>query len=176
MEWVITWIRNIACLYLILSVILNILPNVEEKKYIQFFGSLLVTICLLRPILQLGNLGQRLEENVISNVIEETFEEMMRETNRKEIVGESYVREACEMEMKQQVSQWMQVYGYEVISCGVEFWDGEVLELKDLNVTVRLVQEKGEMGSKASQKEFLKNELINVYNIPEGNINISIQG
>ncbi len=172
----ITWIRNIACLYLILSVILNILPDVEEKKYIQFFGSLLVTICLLRPILQLGNIGQRLEENVISNIMEDTFEEMMRETSRKEIVGNDYVREACEMEMEHQVTQWMQVYGYEVISCKVEFWDGEVLELKDLNIKVKKIQENGDEGSKASQKEFLKNELINVYNIPEGNINISIQG
>ena len=174
MEAIVTWIRNIACLYLVLSLILNILPDVEEKKYIQFFGSILVTICLLRPILHLGNIGERLEQNVISNVFEESFAEMMRETNRTEIVGTSYVREACEMEMKQQVTQWMQVYGYEVISCEVEFWDGEVLELKDLHIKVR--NTKGETDSKTKQIEFLKNELINVYNIPEGNINISIQG
>ncbi len=174
MEGIVTWIRNIACLYLVLSVILNILPDVEEKKYIQFFGSLLVTICLLRPILQFGNLGERLEQNVISNVLEESFAEMMRETSRKDIVGTSYVRQACEKEMQQQVEQWMQVYGYEVISCEVEFWEGEVLELKDLHIKVRNTKE--DAGSKASQEEFLKNELINVYNIPEGNINISIQG
>ena len=174
MEWIVTWIRNIACLYLVLSVVLNILPDVEEKKYIQFFGSILVTICLLRPILQLGNIGERLEQNVISNIFEENFAEMMYKSNQKEFVATSYVREVCEMEMKQQVIQWMQVYGYEVISCEVEFWEDEVLELKDLHIKVRNTKEKIE--SKTKQIEFLKNELINVYNIPEGNINISIQG
>lgn len=174
MEGIVTWIRNIACLYLVLSLILNILPDVEEKKYIQFFGSILVTICLLHPILEFGNVGERLEQNVISNVLEESFVEMMRQTNQKEIVGVSYVREACEMEMKRQVNQWMQVYGYEVISCEVEFWEEEVLELKDLHIKVR--NRKEEVRSKTKQIEFLKNELINVYNIPEGNINISIQG
>lgn len=174
MEWIVAWIRNIACLYLVLSLILNILPDVEEKKYIQFFGSILVTICLLRPILQLGNMGERLEQNVISNVLEESFSEMMNQANQKEILGTSYVREACEKEMQMQVEQWMQVYGYEVISCEVEFWEDEVLELKDLHIKIKNTKE--EAGSKTKQVEFLKNELINVYNIPEGNINISIQG
>ena len=174
MEWIVTWIRNIACLYLVLSLVWNILPDVEEKKYIQFFGNILVTICLLRPILQFGNMGERLEQNAISNVLEESFAEMMLRINQKEIVGTSYVREACEMELKQQVNQWMQVYGYEVISCEVEFWEGEVLELKDLHIKVKNTGEETE--SKTKQIEFLKNELINVYNIPEGNINIRIQG
>ena len=176
MEWIITWVRNIVCLYLILSVIFNLLPEVEEKKYIQFFGNVLITICLLRPILQLGNIGERLEQNVISNVLEDSFEEMMREINRKEMVGSSYVKEALKKELKLQVTQWIEVYGYDLISCDIEFWEGDTLELKDLDIKVKNRQGNLQEEGKDVQEEFLKTELINVYNIPEGNINISIQG
>ena len=91
MQGMMVWIRNIAILYLVLSVVLHMLPETEEKKYIQFFGNLLVTICLLRPVLQFGNIAQRLEQNVVSEVLEEAFEEMMRETKQKEFAGTSYI-------------------------------------------------------------------------------------
>lgn len=176
MEWIITWIRNIVCLYLILSVIFQLLPEVEEKKYIQFFGNVLITLCLLRPILQLGNLGERLEQNVISNVLEESFEDMMRQIDQKEVVGASYVEKACKEELRVQIAQWMQVYGYDLIACDIEFWEGDTLEWKDLQIKVKHTKEEDTEKDKKSEEEFLKKELINVYKIPEGNINITIQG
>ena len=87
MEWIMTWIRDLACLYLILSVVTHIVPNGEEKRYIQFFGGLLVTLFLLKPILQLGDVDKVLEKHVISNLLEESYEEMIRETNRRELIG-----------------------------------------------------------------------------------------
>lgn len=174
MEGIFAWIRNIACLYLMLSLIMNLLPDVEEKKYIQFYGSVLVTICLLRPILQLADFGERLEQNVISNVLEEAYEEIERETSQQGVVGASYVRESCEKQMTQQMEEWMGVYGYDLVSCEIEFSEGEVMELEILNIKVKSREESQQ--SKSGQEDFLKNELRNVYKIPEGNINISIQG
>lgn len=174
MEWIMTWIRDLACLYLILSVVTHIVPNGEEKRYIQFFGGLLVTLFLLKPILQLGDVDKVLEKHVISNLLEESYEEMIRETNRREVVGNSYVVEVCEKELQNQMEEWMAVYGYEVKKCQVEFSEGEVMELQNLDITVKHTGEEEE--NKQKQEEFLKNELMKVYNIPEGNINISIQG
>ncbi len=167
MEWIVAWVRNIACLYLILSVIGNFLPDVEEKKYIQFFGSILVTICLLRPLLKFGDIGERLEQNVISNVLAEAYDEMQREVGQEEILGAEYVRQQCEQEMERQVRAWLSVYGCEVLGCEAKFSGGEVMELENLNIKVK----KGEV-----EEDFLKNELRSVYNIPLENININIQG
>ena len=47
------------------------------------------------------------------------------------------------------------------------FFPGEELELKEIRLTLREAEDGGEA---------IKNQLMEVYNIPEGNINISIQG
>lgn len=174
MEVVIVWVRDIACIYLLFSLIGNILPESEEKKYVQYFGNILITICLLRPLLQWENFGETLEKNVISNVLESVYEEIQQETGKANLVGISYIEDACREQLQMQMEEWVQVYGYELILCNVEFSEGESMELESLRMRVRAKKEQEE--SRHKQEEFLKNELSNVYRIPEENIHISIQG
>ena len=47
MEWLKEWIRNVAFYYLFVTVIANVLPDGKEKKTVQFFLGLLITLFLL---------------------------------------------------------------------------------------------------------------------------------
>ena len=113
MEWISQWIQNLAFFFVFLSAIMNFLPKGEEKKYIRFFMGMLLILVLIKPLLQLGNLEEVINQKVLSGSIEESFEEMMRETGQQEITETDYVKNACEREMKEQIEQLMQEYGYE---------------------------------------------------------------
>ena len=143
MEWLAEWVKNLAVYFIFLSALLHFLPEGEERKYIRFYMGILLILLILRPFLQIGDWDRQLEKAVLSDSLEEEFEEMMRETKRQEVAGTDYVKKACERE----------------------------LELQDISLWVKKEGEAAE-----GDEKFLKSRLEEVYNIPEGNINISIQG
>ena len=57
---------------------------------------ILLILLILRPFLQIGDWDRQLEKAVLSDSLEEEFEEMMRETKRQEVAGTDYVKKACE--------------------------------------------------------------------------------
>ena len=70
-----------------------------------------------------------------------------------------------------QLEQLTENCGYELVSSRITFFEGEELELQDISLWVKKEGEAAE-----GDEKFLKSRLEEVYNIPEGNINISIQG
>lgn len=171
MEWLAQWVKNLAFYYIFLSALMHLIPGGEERKYIRFFMGMMLLLFFLKPLLQMGEWDEQLEQAVLTHSLEEEFEEMMRETGRQELAGVEYVKNACEKEMKRQVKQLLQEWGYSVISCEISFFDGELLELREISLKV-----KGKGEDTQKEEKFLKSKLEEVYNIPEGNINISIQG
>ena len=39
MEWLARWVRNLAFYFIFLSVLMNVIPQGEERKYIRFYGT-----------------------------------------------------------------------------------------------------------------------------------------
>lgn len=171
MEWLAEWVKNLAVYFIFLSALLHFLPEGEERKYIRFYMGILLILLILRPFLQIGDWDRQLEKAVLSDSLEEEFEEMMRETKRQEVAGTDYVKKACERELEQQLEQLTENCGYELVSSRIIFFEGEELELQDISLWVKKEGEAAE-----GDEKFLKSRLEEVYNIPEGNINISIQG
>ncbi|MBS6196122.1 MAG: stage III sporulation protein AF [Clostridiales bacterium] len=179
MEWLAQWVRNLAFYFIFLSAVMNFIPGGEEKKYIRFFMGMLLILVMLQPLLQISGLDGKIEGEVLEDSLGEAFEEMMRETGRQEMTGTDYVKDACGKEVEAQIGQLADHYGYETITCEVTFFDGERLELQGISLKLRPTEEKSQEEGTASaeeQKENIKNELEEVYNIPGGNINIMIQG
>lgn len=174
MEWLKDWISNVAFYYLFMTVISNTLPEGKEKKYVQFYLGLLITLFLLRPILHLGKLEITLERNVIDNITEEYFQQMQRETKQIDVIGEDYLIQAYKIEIEKQMIQWLDTHGYETMYCDIGLHISGKVELENIRLRIRNKQENNQ--SENEQKEFLKKEFMEVYNIPQGNINISIQG
>lgn len=179
MEWMYQWIRNLAFFFVFLSALMNFLPGCEEKKYIRYFMGMLLILLLAKPILEFGDwgdLGKMLEQQVLADSLSEAYDEMLRESGRKDIAGEEYIKNACSREMEEQIRQLMEDYGYEVTQCKVTFFDGEVLEPREIRLKLKQIAQTENLKEDQEREDFLKIRLEEVYNIPEGNINISIQG
>lgn len=171
MEWIGEWIRNLAFYFIFLSAVMNFLPGGEGKKYIRFFMGLLLILLVLRPVLSLQQADNFLENTVLAESVSQDYRELLREGESMELLGDAYVKDACEREISLQVRQLAEGLGYQVKQCEAEFFPGEELELKEIRLTLRENSETAEDGG-----ETIKNQLMEVYNIPQGNINISIQG
>ncbi len=171
MEWIGEWVRNLAFYFIFLSAVMNFLPNGEEKKYIRFFMGILLILLVMKPVMGLAGLDELLENHVLAKSVSQDYEELLRESARQEIVGAKYVKEACASELKAQVTALAEGLGCQVRDCQVEFFDGEEIELKEIRLELTASGEDGK-----DMVEMVKNQLEEVYNIPEGNINISIQG
>ena len=178
MDGIRQWIQNLTFFFIFLSAVMNFLPKGEEKKYVRFFMGMLLLLIIIKPLLQLGNMETVMKQKVLAGSIEETFEEIMRESVQQDITGMDYIKNACEREMKEQIKQLMQEYGYEVKTCSITFFEGDALELQSIRLKVKKTENQDQTAenAKADAEKFLKNRIEEVYKIPGGNINISIQG
>ena len=152
MEWLSQWVRNLAFYFIFLSVLMNVIPQGEERKYIRFFMGLLLILVLIKPLLTVGNLDQILSWETLSEGIRQEYEDFSMEKKYLEQEGNDYVQENCQKEMERQIKALLEELSYESTEVSVKFFNG------------------GE-----SESDEVKRKLAQVYNLPEGNINIKIQ-
>ena len=60
-EFISQWLKNITFYYIIVTLILQMTPNQEYKKYIQFFTWLILILLLAEPVLNLTEIGASIE-------------------------------------------------------------------------------------------------------------------
>lgn len=99
MEWLSQWVRNLAFYFIFLSVLMNVIPQGEERKYIRFFMGLLLILILIKPLLTVGNLDQILSWETLSEGIRQEYEDFSMEKKYLEQEGNDYVQENCQKEM-----------------------------------------------------------------------------
>ena len=81
MEWLARWVRNLAFYFIFLSVLMNVIPQGEERKYIRFFMGLLLILVLIQPLLTVGQLEQILSWETLSEGIRQEYEDFSMEKN-----------------------------------------------------------------------------------------------
>lgn len=87
------WIRNVAFYIVIITAIIQILPNDTYKKYIHFFTGLVLILLLMTPLLKI--LGM---DNLSSPLRQEKFEQKLEEIEKEtqylqEVQFEDYLHE-----------------------------------------------------------------------------------
>lgn len=60
-EFISQWLKNITFYYIIVTLILQMTPTQEYKKYIQFFTGLILILLLAEPVLSLTEMGVSIE-------------------------------------------------------------------------------------------------------------------
>ena len=73
MEWLARGGRNLAVFFIFLSVLMNVIPQGEERKYIRFFMGLLLILVLIQPLLTVGQLEQILSWETLSEGIRQEY-------------------------------------------------------------------------------------------------------
>ena len=87
------WIKSFVGCLLMISVVMQMLPNSKYEQYVKLFTGLLMLVLLIQPVLKIGSMDSYLEGK-----IEEAME--AQERLEEEIVVQSEVFKAQSQEMR----------------------------------------------------------------------------
>lgn len=161
------WLQEIAVFFILMTAVLNILPEAKYRRYVQFFLGLVMLAVLSRPILALGNLNEILELT-----LEEEVRGMEDSRIRVEGIQKEVLFEAYEEEISRQIVQFLEGMGVVPVEAEVVVGqeEGEAA-VERIAVTIR--KENGE--ENAAQERELKKELAEVYQVSEAHIIVKLQ-
>lgn len=80
LEYIYQWIENIAFYLIIFTVAMQMIPNNNYKKYIQFFTGLILIIMLAGPILKIFGAEQDFQDFYKSAEFEQKVKEIEEAT------------------------------------------------------------------------------------------------
>lgn len=92
------WIRDIAYYTLLMVVVLHVLPDQNQKKYLQFFMGVVLIILVMTPFLTATGLDKRLNETYTRQTYDRELQAFMQDQEQLEAEYETYVREQLEAE------------------------------------------------------------------------------
>lgn len=166
------WIRNIVCCLCLFHVFLQILPGGNFKKYVRFFGGLLLILLALEPLADAMHMAESFERAWRLESLREQAEDIRVMGEGMEELRSEKIHEAYQEEIKRQVEEVVRAYGMVPEKTELVFSQEEGQSLH-ISEAVLLVSEKPD--AQANEIPGIKNELQEVYHIPSGHINISIQ-
>lgn len=166
------WLQEIAVFFILMTAVLNILPEAKYRRYVQFFLGLVMLAVLSRPILALGNLNGILEVTLEKLTLEEEVRGMEDSRIRVEGIQKEVLFEAYEEEISRQIVQFLEGMGVVPVEAEVVVGqeEGEAA-VERIAVTIR--KENGE--ENAAQERELKKELAEVYQLSEAHIIVKLQ-
>lgn len=95
-EFLYGWIRDIAFYAILMTVILHLLPEEGQKKYVCFFMGVVLMLVVLSPLLSVAGLSGTLD----SIYAEQTYDEELQDFTRRQ--AELEVDYAREIEKRKQ--------------------------------------------------------------------------
>lgn len=88
-ELIYGWIQDIAFYTLLMEVVLHVLPEQGQKKYLQFFMGIVLIILVISPMLSAAGLDRQLDETYARQTYDQELQEFQR---RQQEVEEDYER------------------------------------------------------------------------------------
>lgn len=79
MEALYAWVRNLAVYFIIISTIINALPDNRYVKYIRFFLGMLLILLILQPVLNFFDWTQELDSAYYTQMMEQEWQEQVED-------------------------------------------------------------------------------------------------
>ena len=86
-EFIYGWIQDIAFYTILMEVVLHVLPEQGQKKYLQFFMGIVLIILIISPVLSAAGLDGQLDEAYARQTYDQELQEFQR---RQQMIEESY--------------------------------------------------------------------------------------
>lgn len=83
------WIQDIAFYTLLMVVVLHVLPEKNQRKYLQFFMGIVLMILVMSPFLSALGLDRQLDEIYARQTYDQELQEFLK---KQEAVEEEYQR------------------------------------------------------------------------------------
>ena len=86
-EFIYGWIQDIAFYTILMEVVLHVLPEQGQKKYLQFFMGIVLIILVISPVLSAAGLDGQLDEAYARQTYDQELQEFQR---RQQMIKKSY--------------------------------------------------------------------------------------
>ncbi|MGN1187584.1 MAG: stage III sporulation protein AF [Lachnospiraceae bacterium] len=175
------YVRNVFCLYIIISIAGNLTANEKYARYIRLFGGIMIIIAVMRPVISMFGIN-------VTDISVDVFEDyqlseevygaiMQAEAGRNQEIIDAYYAS-----VKDKVNEYAAQWGYSAHDTSVEINLDQQSEDYGKVVLIRTQLEADEntyvTDSEAVFSGYdivtIKNNLANFYNIPVSNIYINI--
>ena len=175
MEQLKDYIGNVFCVYVILSIIENIVSNEKYAKYLRLFGGIVMIFIVIKPVLGLwGSGNDTIDIGYFDfEISDEVYADILKaEKGRNEELINMY----CSS-VEEQIQNYLSETGYQFISCDTKInldeGSDEYGRIIMLDIALKK-EDKLYMGNDSGFYDYdvvtLKNYLANYYNIPRANI------
>lgn len=184
------WIKNIAFYMILITAVMNIIPNNNYKKYINLFTGMVMIILVLAPIGGLLGINTRLDTNFIKNMYSQELSSMKSDTYNITKETTTKIFEEYKNEIGLQVEKLVNEEGYSVVKADVIMNEDEESEqygnLESIQVVLseekqenqKIAVDKIQIGQNQIENPeeiSVKNVIEDFYNLGLDNINVSIQ-
>ncbi len=188
------WVRNIIYYLIMIGIVLNILPDKKYEKYVKMVFGIIIIMVLISPIFNFLDLSEKLDVSLMEKIYlqelennETSFADIAKK--QKETLFEEY-----ENEMSQGIKDIVEKNGLWVRSVDIEICTDETDEnygkIMYMRIEATRDKTKGQSGiekidvgnERYDENKYesydvvkVKKEIMEFYNLPYENINISIQ-
>lgn len=184
------WIKNIAFYMILITAVMNVIPNNNYKKYINLFTGIVMIILVISPISNFLGASTRLDTNFIKNIYNQELNNIKVDAYQISDTSSSKLLEEYKNEISQQVDEIVKKEGYFVVESKIVMNEDRDSDnygnLEGLQVVLstqekknqKIVVDKIQIGKKQFENPeeiSVKNVLDDFYNVGLDNINVSIQ-
>lgn len=114
------WMQNLAFFFILMTAVLNCIPDGQYRKYVRFFLGLVLLIVLSGPLLKLFSLDEILSSGLSRAVLEQEAMDAGNMQITVEGLQEEYLLEAYEQELESQIAVLLEERGIGVRSVAVQ--------------------------------------------------------
>ena len=111
-EFLYGWIRDVAFYTLLMNVVLHVLPEESQRKYLRFFMGIVLMIVVLSPVLSAMGLNRVLDDTYVEMISDQELRDFKRrqeeaekalEQKMEELETESESESEIEMEEEEEL-------------------------------------------------------------------------
>ena len=70
-EAIYSWMQNLVCYFILLSAVMNLLPDSSYKKYIRYYMGLLLILVMLSPVFDITHIQEQIDAYISESLEEE---------------------------------------------------------------------------------------------------------
>ena len=165
MSKVLAWIRSILCFLCFFQVFLKLTPKESYRKYLKFFGNLILVLLLLRPAASLLGQAESLEQFLKFQTLSNEYSELRMHMEGMEELKNTLVEETFRREIERQIREVPENLGYSVLSLSVSY--GETGEPEAIDLVL--------LSSKDEGTAKIQEELSRIYGLAGEEIRITVK-
>lgn len=185
MEAVYTWVKNFIFCLCLLELFCHLVRNEDYRRYIRFFGGLVVLLLVISPLMQFFSLGEAFGEALRQALAAEEVRELQISQEALAGLQNQKISEAYEKALKRQIEEIVRSHGQQALSVKLkmEQLDGRAAEIA--GITILLAAAKSNPGETPEESpaadrqkkniEEIRAEIISIYGVDDEEIMVSVK-